>query len=204
MKKTLGNKTAGEQVANVLRQKILSGEIPDKTELTQKWIANQLGVSRIPIREALHQLEFECLIERLDNRHTRVLGVNEKTMVPRFRFIAALESEAAIYVALQKDNSVNIRKLKDCASAKPTPENELLFHANLFKMSGDRFINQLYLRMGAPVLEVLLKTRQTFADDTSSQLLKIVYEIEKGNEFCIRHAVESYYQALQLEMRFET
>lgn len=198
----MNNQTAGEQVANILREKILSGEIPDKTKLTQNWIASQLCVSRIPIREALHRLEFECLIERLDNRHTRVLGANEDMIISRLRFLAALESEAAICIAKLKDNSVNISQLKNCADVKASPENELLFHTKLFQLSGDRFLNHVYLLMGAPVLEVLLKNQRIPTDSAFSHLVEIVSEIEQRDESKIHLAVERYYHTLQLETRF--
>ncbi|WP_296970386.1 GntR family transcriptional regulator [Tepidanaerobacter sp. EBM-38] len=194
--------TAGEQVANILREKILSGEIPDKTKLTQNWISSQLCVSRIPIREALHRLEFECLIERLDNRHTRVLGVSEDMIISRFRFLAALESEAAICISKLKDNSVDISQLRKCASAKASPENELLFHKKLFQLSGDRFLNHVYLLMGEPVLEILLKNWRNSVDSAFSHLAEIVSEIEQRDESKIHLVVKRYYHTLQLEMRF--
>lgn len=55
--------TAGE-VAKVLRQRILNGELAEGTYIRQEAVAAELGVSRIPVREALTQLEAEGIVIR--------------------------------------------------------------------------------------------------------------------------------------------
>lgn len=54
--------TIASQALEVLRTEILRGHIPDGEALRQDALARQLGVSRIPIREALRQLEAEGLV----------------------------------------------------------------------------------------------------------------------------------------------
>lgn len=193
----MNNKTAGELVADILRKKILSGEIPHKTKLTQSWIADKLGISRMPIREALLRLEFEGLIERLDNRHTRVIGVNEKMISSRLRFLIALESQAAISIAKGKCISNIISRLKKCVEVKVSPDNELLFHRKLFQMSGERFLNHVYCLIGEPVLEVIIKNRGIPQDRAFSYLKEIMSEIVKQDELKIYLSIKKYYSTLQ-------
>ena len=64
-----------DQAAAALRREIYAGELPDGIELRQEDIAAQLGISRLPVREAMQQLQNEGLLERLPNRHVRVVGV---------------------------------------------------------------------------------------------------------------------------------
>lgn len=182
--------TAGESVANILRQKILSGEIPDGTNLTQEWIASQLGVSRIPIREALHKLEYECLIERLSNHHTRVIGVGKDMLKSRARFVAALEIEAAFCI-IDLNNINNPKKLKKFLKADYSLEQELLFHYELFCLSKDRYFNQIYLHMGQHVLKALLQSRHS--KDDLPCLAEAVDRIEHGDKDGIRICLEKYY-----------
>ena len=66
----MDRRTSGEQAADVIRREILLGRIGDREELNQVELANTLGISRMPVRDALKQLENECFIERLGNRHT--------------------------------------------------------------------------------------------------------------------------------------
>ena len=55
--------TLREQVANEIRMKILTGELREKTKIVEQDIAEELGVSRAPVREALRQLEQEGVVE---------------------------------------------------------------------------------------------------------------------------------------------
>ena len=55
-------------VADKLRDQIIRGVIPEGAQLRQDAIANQFKVSRIPVREALRQLDAEGLITILPNR----------------------------------------------------------------------------------------------------------------------------------------
>jgi DNA-binding GntR family transcriptional regulator len=55
-------KTVAEQAYEILRERILVGELAEGTALRQAALAAELGVSRIPIREALRQLEAEGLV----------------------------------------------------------------------------------------------------------------------------------------------
>ena len=50
-----------DSVVNALRDAILSGQIASGTELTQVELAESLGVSRMPVREALIILEYQGL-----------------------------------------------------------------------------------------------------------------------------------------------
>lgn len=56
--------TTAIDVARILRERILSGNYAEDEFIRQEMIANELGVSRIPVREALAQLEAEGLVIR--------------------------------------------------------------------------------------------------------------------------------------------
>jgi len=74
----LGAPTAdGQNVDGIhqrLREAILRGELPPGQEMSQVQLANQLGVSRTPLREALRMLQREGLVEAEFNRRVRVAG----------------------------------------------------------------------------------------------------------------------------------
>lgn len=54
--------TVAEQAADAIRRKIIAGELPEGFQLRQDALAAELGISRIPVREALVQLEGEGLV----------------------------------------------------------------------------------------------------------------------------------------------
>lgn len=60
--------TVAERAADELRRKIMSGELPEGAQLRQDAIAAELGISRIPVREALVQLEGEGLVRIIPHK----------------------------------------------------------------------------------------------------------------------------------------
>lgn len=73
----IGNKKKQGSIVELLRDEILAGNIPDGSEMTQNELAESLGVSRMPVREALILLEYQGLIDRLPNNHVRVASFTE-------------------------------------------------------------------------------------------------------------------------------
>ena len=59
-------------VFNTLRQAILTGELKPGERLMEIHLANRLGVSRTPIREAIHKLELEGLVTMIPRRGAEV------------------------------------------------------------------------------------------------------------------------------------
>lgn len=67
-------------VFNTLRQAILTGELKPGERLMEIHLAQKLGVSRTPIREAIHKLELEGLVTMAPRRSAEVAQITEKSM----------------------------------------------------------------------------------------------------------------------------
>jgi DNA-binding GntR family transcriptional regulator len=65
-------KQTRDHITQMIRYEILSGSMKPGDELAQESIAEQLGLSRMPVREALQALEQEGFLVRLPNRHMQV------------------------------------------------------------------------------------------------------------------------------------
>ncbi|MCP1103725.1 DNA-binding GntR family transcriptional regulator [Aequitasia blattaphilus] len=91
---------AREQVASVLRKAILSRELEEGQEITINGMAERIGVSSMPVREAFQILASEGYIKLRPNKGAVVQGMNEKTIKDHFETRALLESEAAARAAL--------------------------------------------------------------------------------------------------------
>jgi DNA-binding GntR family transcriptional regulator len=80
-------------VADKLRDQIIRGEIPEGAQLRQDVIADRYQVSRIPVREALRQLDAEGLITILPNRGALVPELSPDDIEELFAIRALLEPE---------------------------------------------------------------------------------------------------------------
>jgi DNA-binding GntR family transcriptional regulator len=65
-------RTTSDQIADTLREAILTGEFDDGEELNQVALAKHFNVSRVPIREALRQLQAEGLVTAKAHQRTVV------------------------------------------------------------------------------------------------------------------------------------
>lgn len=81
-------------VVEALQAAILSGQIPAGTEMTQNELAESLGVSRMPVREALMILEYQGLIVRLPNNHVQAADLTEDYLRQVLALGAQLERQA--------------------------------------------------------------------------------------------------------------
>ena len=67
-------------VFNTLRQGILKGELEPGERLMEVQLANRLGVSRTPIREAIRKLELEGLVVMIPRKGAEVAKISEKNL----------------------------------------------------------------------------------------------------------------------------
>jgi len=84
-------------VAKVLREKIIRGEIAEAQQLRQDEIAQELQVSRTPVREALRQLEAEGLVTIVDHYGAIVAALSPDEIEELFEIRAVLESYVLRY-----------------------------------------------------------------------------------------------------------
>ena len=76
MPRISGDKAASYYIANVLREAIYRGILQENEQLLQNQLAARMGVSPIPLREALKQLEIEGLVEFRGRRGAIVSGLS--------------------------------------------------------------------------------------------------------------------------------
>lgn len=101
-------------VFNTLRQAILRGELKPGERLMEIQLANKLGVSRTPIREAIRKLELEGLVLMIPRKGAEVAEITEKSLRDVLEVRRALE-ELAVELACEKITDVQIQELRDAA-----------------------------------------------------------------------------------------
>ncbi len=92
--------TLGERVADGLRTAILRGDMAAGSELKQDRLAQQFGVSRIPVREALLMLERDGLVVVKPNRRVVISELAEVDIQEHYAVRALIEGEAAARAAV--------------------------------------------------------------------------------------------------------
>lgn len=100
------------KIFNILRQQILDGKYLPGDNLIETKLAEELGVSRTPIREAIRQLELEGLVDSIPNKGVVVKGITEKDIEDIYTIRQILEGLAAEW-AVDKITDEELAELKD-------------------------------------------------------------------------------------------
>jgi DNA-binding GntR family transcriptional regulator len=84
-----------DRLAGAIQTRVLSGDVPVGTRLRQEALAEEFGVSRTPVREALRKLQSTGLVELLPNRGAVVRGPSAREIREAYEVRAELEGLAA-------------------------------------------------------------------------------------------------------------
>ena len=132
------------ELLEVLRHMILSGEMEPGTRLVERELASRLGVSRTPIRECIRQLEIEGLVEHLPRQGCVVRKVSLGEVVEVFMIRASLEGLAS-RLAAERRTTRDIGRLKRILTQMETSiaqgdsrrihELHVAFHEAMYRMA---------------------------------------------------------------------
>ncbi len=101
-----------DEVYNLFRERILNQQYPPGFRFQLTAIEQQLGISRTPLKEALHRLEVEGLVEIRSRRGTFVASITTTDIAEAFDVRRVLEVYAAS-IAVQAATEAEIQKLSN-------------------------------------------------------------------------------------------
>ncbi|HVD26588.1 MAG TPA: GntR family transcriptional regulator [Gaiellaceae bacterium] len=101
-----------DRLAGEIQARVLSGATPVGTRLRQEALADEFGVSRTPVREALRQLQATGLVELLPNRGAVVRGPSAREIREAYEIRAELEGLAA-ELAAERISDRDLRRLQE-------------------------------------------------------------------------------------------
>jgi DNA-binding GntR family transcriptional regulator len=144
--------TLRNQIVDTLREAILSGEIRPGARLSERLIAEELGVSRPPLREAIRQLESEGLLVSVARRGSFVRTFSGEEVREIYATRYALEAAAAEFVAESgTDECINELQLRLVDMEKRTSEGvertidaDILFHRALVTGAGVKRLSETW------------------------------------------------------------
>lgn len=118
---------AHHEVINALRERIVGGELPPGARLVERTLAQELGVSRIPVREALNVLRGEGFVTAYPRRGMVVRALSDEDIEELFEVREALEvlvarCAAARATDAELDRLANVLEAE--AAAEPLPRGE--------------------------------------------------------------------------------
>jgi DNA-binding GntR family transcriptional regulator len=137
-------KPLGQHVFDNLKQAVIRGNIAPGEWLVESHIADMLGISRTPVREALHKLERERLIERQPRGGFIVLGLNRDDIEETFGIRSVLEGYAASLATIRHQPrelrvlEKKIDEFQQCLNNRQMdvlPEINTEFHELLYDLS---------------------------------------------------------------------
>lgn len=173
-------KSLEERVFTVLEEQILSGRLKSGEALTEISLSEKLGVSRTPVRGALHKLADEGLVELLPNRGARVIGVGERELVDIYKIRMRLEGLAA-GIAAERMTEADRERLKDAVElsefyitkndAEHLKELDTEFHSIIYNSTGNRLLGKMLTG-----LHKSIKTYRKMSLSDKSRLKKSVLE----------------------------
>ena len=139
-----------EEVAELLRQRIFRRELEPGSWIDETRLAEEYGISRTPLREALKVLATEGLVTMKMRRGAYVTEVSEQDMSEVYHLLALLESDAVGVVA-QSASEAQLRELQalhtELAGAVADRDrffavNER-FHTRVLEIAGNKWRNQM-------------------------------------------------------------
>ena len=180
-RKNTQSRPAYLQAYEVIRDRILNGEIPGGTKIVEEKLATELGFSRTPIRDSLRQLAHEGLIV-----NKKVVQPSEKDLIDLFEVRSLLEGasakSAATYLAEEDLQSLSecIRMGREGSFEEIMEANER-FHEIIVQASGNALMIDTIDRMKSIIYlfrkTVVLNKRPRLIDEHEE-----IYEAIKARD----------------------
>lgn len=169
---SIDTRTLRENVTDLIRQAIIEGRLAGGSELNQAQIAEKLGISRGPVREALGQLEQEGLIRNVPYKGVIITSLTPHYVRELYSLRSALET-FAVTQAIAKENTKEVSKLKQfvkemrqAAKAKDhlkLVEIDLAFHHTIIKMAQHELLEKTWVPMQMGVKRCLYARHQIYS-----------------------------------------
>lgn len=167
-----------EQVKDILLQRIVRGELQPGERLVETRIAQELGTSQAPVREALRDLELLRLVESEPFRGSRVKAFGDRELVEVYPVRAALEEVAAKAAAVNLAGDVStlevelegMREAAKRGDLHGLVEHDFAFHSRIVEAAGMEILTQCWTLLGVEG-RITLTLYDTYVEPTEAAAL---------------------------------
>jgi len=183
-------KSAGQHVFEYLKLAITRGDIAPGNRLVESRIADSTGVSRTPVREALHKLESQGFLKKLPAGGFTVLGLTSQDIDETFGIRSVLESYAA-RLAAENHTTDGLAKLEKkiqeyqhCLEQGRVEELERIntqFHELLYTLSKSPRLIKMIADLKAQIQRFrhIILSQETMAAQSNQDHKQMVAAIRK-------------------------
>lgn len=154
------------RIADELRNAVLSGEMHPGMRIRQELLATKYGASRIPVREALKQLENEGLVELAPNRGAWIANVNSEESLEVYKIREVVEP-LAIFESVPNLSDADIAALDDMIG-----ELERVTTLERYLQLDREFHLRTYSRARMPQLQIMVERFWNSTQHFRRQFLK--------------------------------
>jgi len=196
-------------VFQTLRQAILKGELQPGERLMEMKLAESLGVSRTPIREAIRKLELEGLVVMIPRKGAAVANITEKDTKDVLEVRRTLEM-FAVEVACDRITPKQLQTLKEAAKAFEDSkgsmdliriaETDMKFHELIYEATqNDRLVQMLNnLRENMYRYRIEYLKDPNYYDSLVKEHREILNAVETGNKEAARLYMRAHIDNQQL------
>ena len=181
-----------EVVFESLREAIIRGMLKPGERIMEVQLAEELGVSRTPVREAIRKLELEGLVVMLPRRGAYVAGISVKDIADVFEVRAALEALAATLAAMRitddeleelERSLVEIAEVSDSQDIEVVVAKDTRFHDIIYRASRNAWLIQIVSHLQDQVQRFRMATlsRPGRTKEAVEEHKKIVEAISERN-----------------------
>ena len=183
-------------VFNTLRTSILTGELKPGERLMEIHLADKLGVSRTPIREAIRKLELEGLVTMIPRRGAEVAQITEKNLRDVLEVRRALDA-LAVELACERITEDELAELKKACenfeletkrgNANQVAQADVELHDIILKASG----NERLMQMISKLSQQMYRYRLEYIKDEDKRHILLVEHDQILKALSLRHVHEA-------------
>ncbi|WES63111.1 GntR family transcriptional regulator [Microbacter sp. GSS18] len=193
------------QIYDTLRKRIIVGEIPQGTRLAEERLAKELDVSRVPLREAIPQLEVDGFVASLPRRGSVVTRWRTALVHDLFDARLALEPAAARRAAARAREGASMEallKVQSESELELAAGDELgmatantRYHQALVDAAGNELLSGLMRATSGRMSWLFYLTRQRDQSVACEEHREITSVIMSGNERLAEAVVYAHIEA---------
>lgn len=159
----LSNNALSNSIAEHISQQILSGELKPGDKLVENNYAEEYGISRAPVREAIYLLATEGLVERIPRKGAVVKEFTKNEIYDLLEIRTMLETMAMKRIRQRGIDHFILQNMKNLLEEMNKVDGDNVhyytklnhsFHMCIIEMSKSETIKNMYLRLGMPLLRI--------------------------------------------------